>query len=468
MSLIGIKRSGNGLVSASRNQNVITDLEEIDPTKYQNISLLCDYQTQWVKEQSPVIVVEKSRQIGFSWTISLRLVLDAIEGKRDSIATSYNKLAIKNFTRDCARWARLFNRVFNLTVEQNIVNDRELTIFELKFINGYVITALAGDAVNLRSYSGRNIFLDEIAYREQSLDDILASAMATRIHGGKVILGSTHCGDDSEFAILVKSIRDGKLPYKLFKTTFRDAIAQGLYRRICFKNDEEWSQEKEDQWIEEIYGLYGVRAQEELDVIPSDFSQDGMIFNSKSFVRVDYVDYSSEPWNWVLMRYFDIAASDIDADDTTYYSATILMAMSLIDDKFTILEYDAAKLSPSQGDSWMINIAKGDSDNVTQIIEIEPGSSGEKYYWYIMNEMSKNGVHNVTGYKPQLSKISRLIPVANACLRKEIQIIDDIADEFTKIVKKVSAKPKPLVSDLADCISGIYDYYLNQYNAMLE
>lgn len=55
----------------------------------------------------------------------------------------------------------------------------------------------------------------------------------------------------------------------MLKTTFREAVADGLYRRICEKQGKVWTQEMEDDWVAEIYGYYGEGAGEELDVIPA-------------------------------------------------------------------------------------------------------------------------------------------------------------------------------------------------------
>ena len=47
--------------------------------------------------------------------------------------------------------------------------------------------------------------------------------------------------------------------------------------------------------------------------------------------------------------------------------------------------------------------------------------------------------------------------MANACVLKKVGIIDATwRNELIRILKKVSNKPKPLISDLADCLSGIY------------
>ena len=424
---------------------------KINLDSYQNMSLLCDYQKQWLLDESKISVIEKSRQIGFSWVMSLRAVLKCIEDERDTIVTSYNKPAVKQFIKDASQWARIIATAVEATLDKQIVKEPDLNIFELRFLNGRSIIGLAGDAVNLRSYSGRDIVIDEAAYREVSLDEILASATAAIIHGGTIRIGSTHCGEDSEFNQLVKDCRGGIKPYSVFKTTFCEAIDDGLFKRICLKNKEEWSLEKEDAFIDEIYDMYGIRAQEELDVIPSDFSGEGKVFDEKSF---QVFDISQDKYNYVYFRYWDLAASD---KETSYYSASIKVAYHVVEGTLTIVDYCAEQLEPKDGDDLIIETAQRDGIEVTQLIEQEPGSTGIKYCEIMRKKLSKLGLANVYFYQPKLSKMQRLIPVANACMLKKVGIIDaPWRNELIRILKKVSNKPKPLISDLADCLSGIY------------
>lgn len=80
---------------------------------------------------------------------------------------------------------------------------------------------------------------------------------------------STHDGVDNPFNQLCNDIRAGKKPYALHRTTFDEACAQGLYRRICQVRGLEWSVKAERDWAQALYDQYGQAADEELRVIPS-------------------------------------------------------------------------------------------------------------------------------------------------------------------------------------------------------
>ncbi len=76
-------------------------------------------------------------------------------------------------------------------------------------------------------------------------------------------------GDTNAFNVLVEDIRAGRKPYKLLRLTFNEAVAQGLYRRVCLREKRDWTPEGEAEWVEKIRAIYGDNADEELDVIPS-------------------------------------------------------------------------------------------------------------------------------------------------------------------------------------------------------
>jgi phage FluMu gp28-like protein len=100
------------------------------------------------------------------------------------------------------------------------------------------------------------------------MNELIKAAMALQMWGGCVRILSTHNGDDNPFNELIKEVREGKKNYSLHRTAFDEALAQGLYRRICLVKGEAWSEEKQEKWREEIINDYGDMADEELFCIP--------------------------------------------------------------------------------------------------------------------------------------------------------------------------------------------------------
>jgi len=235
-------------------------------------SLLLDYQSKWLADRSPVKVCEKSRRIGLSWGDACDSTLTAAATKEaggmDCWYIGYNKDMAQEYIRDCADWAKSFNAAAEYIGEEVLHDeDKDILTFVIKFASGYRITALSSRPSNLRGKQGK-VTIDEAAFHEK-LGELLKAAMALLIWGGRVCIISTHNGEANEFNDLVQEIRAGKKDYSLHRIPFMDAIAAGLYKRICKVTGKAWTVEAEAEWIRQMYAFYGDNAAEELDVIPS-------------------------------------------------------------------------------------------------------------------------------------------------------------------------------------------------------
>lgn len=434
----------------------------VDINFWKDSTIFCNYQIDLVLDNRPVTIVEKGRQIGASYTYAFRASLKAAENKRDSIVTSYNKASAKQFIKDCCYWAKIFNQCFKLITYQEIVNERDLNIYEVRFLNGRTITGLAGDSVNLRSYSGRDIYIDEACYRSDPLEDILAAGLAAIIHGGTIRVLSTHAGTDSDFNKLILAIKAGGMPYGLINVPFRKAVSEGLFKRICSKKGQEWSQESEDEWVTELYKLYGVRATEELDAIPSDYSIGGKIFYDFKYYDMGDV----KPYEIIKFRYHDLAATDDQSNLSACYSASVQISYIITRNILVITDWTAELLSPLDGDKQIEDLSIADGNQAIQIIEQEPGSTGIKYVSIMTSRLADMGLFQVYGYQPRMDKIKRAIPAGNAFRSGLLMIDENLKDreEFATTISKFSSKKQPLITDLADCISGCYDFIKSEYN----
>lgn len=128
------------------------------------------------------------------------------------------------------------------------------------------LTPLAG----LRSKgrpSDRFVF-DEAAFHPD-FKALLKAAMALMMWGCRIMILSSHNGENNPFFELISDIRSGKRPGKVYRVTFQEAIADGLFKRVCQMTGQTWSEEAEKAWVAQMYAYYGNDAQEELDVIPS-------------------------------------------------------------------------------------------------------------------------------------------------------------------------------------------------------
>ena len=236
-----------------------------------NEDVLLPYQKAWIEDKSSVKVWEKSRRIGASYVEALDSVLEAAKSKeaggQSTYYISYAKDMTQQFARDCAFWAKHINAAAS-ELEEVVLEDedKDITVYRINFASGFEIWCLSSVPRALRSKQGR-IIIDEAAFVED-LVALLKAAMAMLMWGGCVRILSTHDGDDNPFNELIKEIKEGKKDYSLHRTTFDEALAQGLYKRICLVQRKEWSPEAQEAWRTEIIESYGDGADEELFCIP--------------------------------------------------------------------------------------------------------------------------------------------------------------------------------------------------------
>ncbi|HYH17586.1 MAG TPA: hypothetical protein VD995_03110 [Azospirillum sp.] len=238
------------------------------------LDLLLGYQQKFLATTGmhTVIVCEKSRRIGFTWAVAADAVLTAAAEKKaggmDVLYIGYNLDMAREFVDTAGSWSRLFDKACSASDEIlfDDGSDDGIKAFRITFASGFEILALASRPRSLRGRQGY-VIVDEAAFHDD-LDELIKAAMALLIWGGKVAIISTHDGTDNPFNQLIESIRAGKKPYAVLRVTFDEAIADGLYRRICMVKGEEWTAEKEAAWRAEIVASYGDAADEELHVIP--------------------------------------------------------------------------------------------------------------------------------------------------------------------------------------------------------
>lgn len=65
------------------------------------------------------------------------------------------------------------------------------------------------------------------------------------------------------------AIRAGRQGGSVHRITFREAVSEGLFRRVCLRTGKEWSEASEQAWMASVYKFYGAGASEELDCIPA-------------------------------------------------------------------------------------------------------------------------------------------------------------------------------------------------------
>lgn len=410
-------------------------------------SILYASQLRWLVDESPLMIADKGRQVGFSWTDSLKSVRAALKGE-STYYTSFNKDTTENYIRYCTKWAKALNHVVKVTHKTEFINSRDTLIYRLKFNNGSSITALAGNAVNLRDKAG-HIVIDEAAFR-QNLEQIMDAALAILIWGGTVRLFSTHFGADSYFNQLLQEA--DKREFSRHHVPFKKALSEGLYKRVCNRKGVLWTQESEDLWVQSLYTKYGLGADQELDCIPSEDAGLGL-FKTPKFVMSHYTDIASR----FLVRSWDLAATEKDG----CYSVGSLISYSTNDNLFIVEDIKAGQWNPIEGDKILVGTAKSDGLQTHLLIEQEGGSEALRWRQYIESQLTG---HYVEFKRPETNKLSRAVPLANAIMNGELVFLDTPNNrDMVKHLSKFSEKKKPLVTDLVDSLSQGYSYLRSMF-----
>lgn len=239
-------------------------------------AVLLPYQQKWVADKSQLKVAEKSRRIGLTWAEASDNVLNAASersaGGRSAYYIGYNMDMAIEYIEACAMWARVFNQAASAVEEGEEVfkdgnADKAIKTYTIRFASGFRIVALSSRPANLRGKQG-DVIIDEAAFHG-ALDELIKAALALLIWGDRVRIISTHDGDQNQFNELVTQIRSKTRKGSVHRTTFKEAVAQGLYRRVCLRKGIPWVQAEEDAWVKDVYDFYSTAAEEELDVIPS-------------------------------------------------------------------------------------------------------------------------------------------------------------------------------------------------------
>ena len=246
--------------------------------------LLLGYQQRTVDllfAGTALLVIEKSRRIGLTWGVAsfaaLKAASSVAAGGSNVWYMGYDKDMTLEFIEVCAMWARAFGLIAGELQEEEVLyvdeNGKEQGVkaFSIRFASGFRVTALPSVPRALRGKQGV-VIIDEAAFHK-NVNEVIKSAMALLIWGGKIRVISTHNGTLNPFNELVREARAGKVPFKVHFIPFSEAVKNGLFRRVCLMRGLTWSPEAEAAWEAKIRGAYGARTaqmRQELDAIPAD------------------------------------------------------------------------------------------------------------------------------------------------------------------------------------------------------
>jgi phage FluMu gp28-like protein len=249
--------------------------------------VLMAHQVKWLKQQAAIKLAEKGRRTGITFAEALD---DTIKAASRKSAGGDNVFYIGDtkekgleFIGYCAKFGRVIAEaqvqgvsgieefLFNDQDEQG--NTRQITSYRIRFASGFQIVALSSRPANIRGLQGK-VVIDEAAFHND-VQGVLDAATALLIWGGEIVIISTHNGKSNPFNQLINDIQAGRYGEDavVVKVTFDDAVASGLYERVCLMKGWTPTAEAKEKWYKKIRNSYGVRKsamREELDTIPRD------------------------------------------------------------------------------------------------------------------------------------------------------------------------------------------------------
>lgn len=192
------------------------------------------FQSKWIKDTSRLKAMEKSRQIGISWSTAYAgAERTAANGARhDQWVSSRDDLQARLFIEDCKMWAGIMNQAAKDLGEVVLDPKDKISAYVIEFASGRRIHSMSSNPDAQAGKRGSRI-LDEFALHPDPRK-LWAIAYPGITWGGNLELISTHRGSHNYFNQLIREVREHGNPKKLslHRVTLQDALDQGFLFKL--------------------------------------------------------------------------------------------------------------------------------------------------------------------------------------------------------------------------------------------
>jgi phage FluMu gp28-like protein len=196
--------------------------------------LFLPYQAAWTKDESRLKLMEKSRQIGISWSTAYTAVeRTATTGARhDQWISSRDDLQARLFIEDCKMWAGALDLAAQDLGERLIDEERRISAYVIEFTTGKRIHSMSSNPDAQAGKRGGRV-LDEFALHPDPRK-LWTIAYPGITWGGSLEVISTHRGSHNFFNGLIREAREQGNPKKisLHRVTLQDALDQGFLWKL--------------------------------------------------------------------------------------------------------------------------------------------------------------------------------------------------------------------------------------------
>ncbi len=261
-------------------------------------AIFLPFQSKWITDRSRLKLMEKSRQIGISWSTAFgsdeRV---AAQGARhDEWVSSRDDIQARLFIEDCKLFAGIMNMAAKDLGEVVIDAEKKLSAYVLEFSSGKRIHSMSSNPDAQAGKRGGRI-LDEFAlHRDQR--KMWAIAYPGITWGGGLEVVSTHRGSNSFFNNLIREAREKGNPKKLslHRVTLQDALDQGFLYKLQQALPEDAEQQDMDEAEYFDFVKKGAADEESFDqeymCIPSD--DDSKFIEYELITGCEYI--ADMPW----------------------------------------------------------------------------------------------------------------------------------------------------------------------------
>lgn len=217
-------------------------------------AIFLPFQSKWIKDQSRIKLMEKSRQIGISWSTAYGAdERAASQGARfDEWVSSRDDIQARLFIEDCKLWAGIMNLAAKDLGEVVIDAKDKLTAYVLQFASGRRIHSMSSNPDAQAGKRGSRV-LDEFALHADQRK-LWAIAYPGITWGGSMEVISTHRGSHSFFNGLIREAREKGNPKRisLHRVSLQDALDQGFLYKLqqSLPADAEQQEMDEAQYFE--------------------------------------------------------------------------------------------------------------------------------------------------------------------------------------------------------------------------
>ncbi len=196
-------------------------------------------QIEYILDESKILGVEKSRQVGITWCSGYKVVRRIFKSEvpQDHFWISKDEFTAKLFLSSILKWIQVFNEVANHKKEfkKSLVDFKGVQVTRVKFPDGSNIYVLSSSIDAVVGKVG-NFYVDEAAVHKdfKQLFDI---ALPCTTWGYTFTFFSTHRSKQNYFYKLIEKIRKGEIiGGNVIRITLQDVLDQGYIKRINAKS----------------------------------------------------------------------------------------------------------------------------------------------------------------------------------------------------------------------------------------